>query len=361
MLDGDRLHVTDWARDRARAIVLEPPVPLVARGLLETVNFVTIALLPDPIRREYGFAPLPPAMVRKAMVEGGRRVREASGDPVPAGALAADAGLAPRGLSSRRALALRRASRQQLGDRDLNPDYWYQKPACCQLHHPPVGAGWRANRLGPSLAARFALLSDLDANVCSMNTRAKVRELLEEGLSQAEVARRLGLSRATVSHHARRLGLPARESCARRYDWAAVQAYYDLGHSARACQSFFGFCSKTWHDAMRRGAVITRPAAAPVDTYLISGRRTDRGHLKRRLLAAGLKSNVCEECGISEWRGEPLSMALHHVNGNGLDNRLENLRFLCPNCHAQTPNFSGRGVGIPREPTPAGPDPQAAD
>jgi predicted HNH restriction endonuclease len=35
-------------------------------------------------------------------------------------------------------------------------------------------------------------------------------------------------------------------------------------------------------------------------------------------------------------------MALHHINGDGSDNRLENLALLCPNCHAQTPNFSGR-------------------
>jgi predicted HNH restriction endonuclease len=36
-------------------------------------------------------------------------------------------------------------------------------------------------------------------------------------------------------------------------------------------------------------------------------------------------------------------MALHHVNGDGRDNRLENLQLLCPNCHSQTENFSGRG------------------
>jgi uncharacterized protein (DUF2236 family) len=71
MLTGDELHVTDWARERAREIVLEPPVPLVARPLVETVNFVTIALLPDRIRREYGFAPLPPPLIRKALVRGG--------------------------------------------------------------------------------------------------------------------------------------------------------------------------------------------------------------------------------------------------------------------------------------------------
>jgi uncharacterized protein (DUF2236 family) len=71
MLDGDALHVSDWARRRAREIVLEPPVPLVARPLLETVNFITIALLPDRLRREYGFSALPPAFVRRAIVAGG--------------------------------------------------------------------------------------------------------------------------------------------------------------------------------------------------------------------------------------------------------------------------------------------------
>jgi uncharacterized protein (DUF2236 family) len=71
MLEGDRLHVGDWARERARSIVMSPPVPLAARPLLELANFVTIGLLPDRIRREYGFAPLPPALVRKALVAGG--------------------------------------------------------------------------------------------------------------------------------------------------------------------------------------------------------------------------------------------------------------------------------------------------
>jgi uncharacterized protein (DUF2236 family) len=78
MLEGDRLFVTDWARERARAIVLDPPVPWVAQPLLETVNFITIALLPDRIRREYGFAPVPPAFVRKALVRaGGEYVKRA--------------------------------------------------------------------------------------------------------------------------------------------------------------------------------------------------------------------------------------------------------------------------------------------
>lgn len=71
MLAGDELHVGEWARRRARQIVLEPPVPMLARPVRETVNFITIALLPDRIRSEYGFAPLPPAAVRRALVGAG--------------------------------------------------------------------------------------------------------------------------------------------------------------------------------------------------------------------------------------------------------------------------------------------------
>jgi uncharacterized protein (DUF2236 family) len=78
MLEGDTLAVTDWARERARAIVLEPPVPLAARPLVETANFVTIALLPDRIREQYGFSTVPPAFVRKALVRaGGEYVKRA--------------------------------------------------------------------------------------------------------------------------------------------------------------------------------------------------------------------------------------------------------------------------------------------
>ena len=71
MLEGGVLEVTDWARRRAREIVLEPPLPIVARPVLEAVNFVTIALLPEAIRRQYGFSSIPSAPIRRALVAGG--------------------------------------------------------------------------------------------------------------------------------------------------------------------------------------------------------------------------------------------------------------------------------------------------
>ena len=174
-------------------------------------------------------------------------------------------------------------------------------------------------------------------------TRTRVQALLEAGLSGAEVARRLGISKSVVSYHKRRLGHRIDVRCNRRYDWAAVQRFYDEGHTITECQEAFGFARKTFVDAVARGVLVSRPQAAPVAEYLVRGRRVNRTHLKGRLLAAGLKENRCECCGIHDWLGKPLSMALHHVNGEGADNRLENLMMLCPNCHSQTENFSGRG------------------
>lgn len=133
------------------------------------------------------------------------------------------------------------------------------------------------------------------------------------------------------------------ERGARRYDWEVVQAYYDEGHSVRDCIARFGFSRQTWHAAVQRGAVAPRAHPMPMERLLVADTYRSRHNVKVRLLAEGLKENRCELCGLTEWLGKPLSMALHHVNGHGRDNRLENLQLLCPNCHSQTDNFSGRG------------------
>lgn len=130
-----------------------------------------------------------------------------------------------------------------------------------------------------------------------------------------------------------------------RYDWDAIQRAYDSGLTVRECAERFGFCLASWKAAVARGAVRARPRELPIETYLVIGRRTTRTHLKGRLLDAGLKANRCERCGIEDWQGKPLSMHLHHINGDGGDNRLENLEMLCGNCHSQTENYGGRNGG----------------
>ena len=172
-------------------------------------------------------------------------------------------------------------------------------------------------------------------------TRRRVADLLARGFTVAEVAAEVGIAKPTVCYHARRLGYPAGTS-RRRHDWEAINRAYESGLSVRDCAELFGFSTAAWAAAAKRGLVEPRPQAMPIEELLVVGRNTSRGHLKQRLIKAGLKENCCEECGITEWQGRPLNMALHHVNGDGTDNRLENLRLLCPNCHAQTPNYGGR-------------------
>jgi 5-methylcytosine-specific restriction endonuclease McrA len=174
--------------------------------------------------------------------------------------------------------------------------------------------------------------------------------MLDQGLALAEIARRLDVTISTVWYYACGLGYKPDPKFNRRYEWAAVQAYYDAGHTVRECREHFGFANQTWNDAVRRGDVCARPRATPLDELLALGPVRHRMNLKNRMIKAGLKNGSCEDCGIADWRGRPLSIALHHVNGDGRDNRLENLRLLCPNCHSQTENFAGKGVVRPIRP-----------
>ncbi|MFN2466811.1 MAG: HNH endonuclease [Gaiellaceae bacterium] len=178
------------------------------------------------------------------------------------------------------------------------------------------------------------------------STRQRVADLLARGHTVTEIAHRLNLSKPTICYHARRLGHLPSVKFTRRYDWAEVQRHYDAGHTVRECREHFGFANQTWNDAVKRGDVVARARAIPMHELLVAGRvATSRYSLKLRLLATGLKRPSCEECGLDEWRGSPLSLALHHVNGDRHDNRLANLQLLCPNCHSQTENFAGRNRG----------------
>lgn len=172
-----------------------------------------------------------------------------------------------------------------------------------------------------------------------------IRAMLSEGVVYNEIASVVGCSKATISYHARVLGLPKWQGAHKRYDWGEIQRFHDAGNTRIQCIERFGFNAASWDKAIKSGKIIPHYSPViPIEELLVDGRMTSRGHLKNRLAKEGYSTDKCWKCGISEWQGEPLSMHLHHINGKNMDNRVENIQILCPNCHSQTDTFAGRNA-----------------
>lgn len=68
----------------------------------------------------------------------------------------------------------------------------------------------------------------------------------------------------------------------------------------------------------------------------------NRSIIRKRIIRENTIPYNCNICGIIDWNDKKLSFVLDHINGIPNDHRLENLRFLCPNCNSQTETFAGR-------------------
>lgn len=81
----------------------------------------------------------------------------------------------------------------------------------------------------------------------------------------------------------------------------------------------------------------------PPEEFFVDGKEHKGDNIKRKLKKYNLKNvDICECCGISEWNNQPIVMQVHHKDGNRRNNKIPNLAILCPNCHSQTENYTGR-------------------
>jgi hypothetical protein len=104
------------------------------------------------------------------------------------------------------------------------------------------------------------------------------------------------------------------------------------------------FHGKGWNKGW---AFDPRKPVTPLEKWLVYGSSVQSFTLKRRLFKVGLKSPKCELCGwCSVSIDGRIPVELDHINGDNSDNRIENLRILCPNCHSLQPTHRGKNKKV---------------
>lgn len=79
-----------------------------------------------------------------------------------------------------------------------------------------------------------------------------------------------------------------------------------------------------------------------LEEYLRNSQDIQSNKVRIKLLREGYKEHKCENCGLTEWLGQPILLELHHKDGNRNHNKIENYQLLCPNCHAFTDSYRGK-------------------
>ena len=113
------------------------------------------------------------------------------------------------------------------------------------------------------------------------------------------------------------------------------------GHITKHSISINHFTGQLWN----KGIIIgpNYKTRIPTNELLKKDVHFASAKLRIRLINEGILSNICSICHIGpEWNNKPMTLQLDHINGERTDNRLKNLRILCPNCHSQTPTHSGK-------------------
>lgn len=82
----------------------------------------------------------------------------------------------------------------------------------------------------------------------------------------------------------------------------------------------------------KKGTNVYKPSSYYTDEQ--TPRLIAANTLRKKLIKDGIKEAKCEECGLTHWKGVPIPLELHHLDGCHTNNRLSNLKIVCPNCHA---------------------------
>lgn len=145
-------------------------------------------------------------------------------------------------------------------------------------------------------------------------TKEFLKPLIQESKSWAEVARRVGVTfnTGTQTHIKKR----------------SIDFGIDYSH----------FTGKAWN----RGQTFIPKCNSE---FFIENGTTQSNRVRKQLFKRGLKEKRCEVCNRTNWNKKEIPLEVDHINGIKSDNRLINLRIICPNCHAQTPTYKSKNRG----------------
>jgi len=190
-----------------------------------------------------------------------------------------------------------------------------------------------------------------------------LEQLINEDLTQREIATRAGVSPTAVRYWLKKYGMSTQRMTKRSalYDESRLRNAVSECDSASGVLRLFGM-----RPAGGNHKTLSKYIAKyNIDTSHFLGNKCGRGGPSRkiannevfvrnsefsgklygRLVEIG-REELCSKCGSgTEWGGEPLRLQVDHINGVSNDHRKENLRFLCPNCHSQTKTYGGRNNG----------------
>lgn len=196
-----------------------------------------------------------------------------------------------------------------------------------------------------------------------------LESLVNEGLSQRQIAKRIGLSATATRYRLKKFGLSTKRAHQNRNknsvfftipddEFASIVA---SSHNIAECLRKLlgkhdveqGAHYRRFHERVKAlGLSIDhfdpwadngKFTAIPDEELFVANSTSRRTTVRKRILQKKLLEYTCSACGVGDsWQGRKLSLYLDHINGVNNDHRLENLRFLCPNCHSQTSTFGAK-------------------
>jgi hypothetical protein len=188
--------------------------------------------------------------------------------------------------------------------------------------------------------------------------KIELEKLLKEGLSLRQISKKTNKSLTTIRYWADKYGLKPKKYY-HKWSFEELKPLIESSNSKaevlekmgltlkagnyRTLKRYFdlyGIDNDLYKGNPRRNVTKVKYSDSEI---FCENSQYNSGHLKNRVLRSNLLEYKCVSCGnTGEWMGGKLILQIDHINGINNDNRIENLRFLCPNCHSQTETYAGK-------------------